>query len=381
MKIRTRYPALIHGRVKRMSSDKLILCLPEDEFEVRETTSEHAPVGLVVSQHETTTEFRLHDGVLYTRLPETPEKIAKDTEFNPLAAFLNRGHPLFGAMAEEIHAATHNKDASETRPERLHGVLISRAIPRDVIDKAVSSATEIVETETSRASIDLWKEKATKRISELIMIDGQCWQATPEPVYKLSLFSGHASAQFSDIYDNGTKHGHWRDYDWFNLSSRYFSATDIDGMREAALRLGREGRKELVLDGTIEVLLPEALRHDYRDMELDRASRVGVLKIETQLNKFARSERGEIQKFPRGPLLAACQLRDALAYRTPYDKVDDSLAAALENFIEVLDNNPGLASDMDFDDQVPSLRDILDVWCGRDVTPAPGNIAERRPTI
>jgi hypothetical protein len=362
-----------------MLSDKLILCLPEDEFEVRESTAEHAPVALIVTQHENRTEFRLHEGMLYTRLPEMPNKIAEDTEFNPLAALLSRGHPLFGAMAEEIYSATNNKDASETRPERLHGILTGRVISRDVIDKAASAASEIIETETSRASIDLWKAKARERFSQILVIDGQRWEKAAEPVYRLSLLSGHARAEYSDIYDNGTKMGQWRDYDWVNLENRYFSAIDIDAMKEVAEKMGREGRNELALDGDIEVLLPEALQHDYRDLELDRAARVCVLAIEKHLNKFARSGRDELRKFPRGPLLAACGIRDALAYRTPYDKVEDSLAAALETFIDTIDRHPELAADMNIDDQVSSLRDILDSWCARDAEPTPGLLARRSP--
>jgi hypothetical protein len=381
MKLRTRYPALISGRVKRMLSDRQVLCLPEDEFEVRGITSADAPVALIVTQYETRTEFRLHDGVLYTLLPEMPSKLAGDTEYNPLAALLNRGHPLFGDMATEIYDTVYQREANETRPDKLHGILTSRIIPRDVVDLAVSNARDIVETEMSRASIELWRAKARQRFSQIILINGQHWQRAAEPAYKLNLFSGHAEAQHSDVYDNGTQYRKWSEYEWEILTNRYFSPFDVDAMREAALKLGDEGRNELVLNGTIDVLLPEALKHDYADLELDRAARVCVRKIERQLNRVARRQQEELRSFPREPMMAACQLRDALAYRTPYDEVDDSLASALETFIDALDKHPQLASDMDFSDEVPSLRDILDGWCSRDAAPTQALLAVRSPTV
>lgn len=381
MKIRSSYPALVSGRLKRMTSDKLILCMPEDDFEVREAKSADAPLALIVTQHGTTTEFRLHEGVLYTPVPHTSEKIVGDTQQNPSAARFKAGHPVFGAIAEEIHEIAKTKEANETRPERLHALLLARVLPTDVIEKAALNAGQIDETESSTYSLEYWREKARNRFAEILMIDGKQWEKSPEPAFKLNLFTGSAEARLSDVYDEATKSGKWRDFDWEDMGNRYFSAVDVDAMRETAFKLRREGRDGLDLHCNIEVILPEALRLDYADLELDRAARVCVRKIEGELNRVARNEAREMKSFPRPVFMAACHLRDALAYRTPYDKADDTLAAAFETFVDALENHPGLAAEMRFEEDVPSLRDILDIWCSRDTIAIPGLVVARSSTM
>ncbi|MBY3157205.1 hypothetical protein HFO56_33310 [Rhizobium laguerreae] len=371
MKVRTRYPALISGRVKRMVSDRLVLCLPEDEFDVRETSTEDAPVALIVTQHETRTEYRLHEGVLYTPLPEMPSYVAEHTEFNPLSALLKQAHPLFGAMAEELSELVRTREANETRPEKLYSLISSSFIPHEAVKRAISNAEDIVETETSSESIALWKAKAEKRLSEIILIDGKQWEKASEPAYKLNLFTRcHVEAHDSDVYENGTRTGRWRDFDWENMHFRYFSALDLDAVEKTISRFN-VGRDNLVVNGHIEVILPEALRNDYVDLEFDRAARVCLRKIEGQLAKTARDRSEGLPSFPREPLVAACRLRDALAFRSPFDNVDDSFAAALESFIGTLEKHTELVSEMGFEDEFPVLRDVFDSWCGRDAPHSP----------
>lgn len=377
MKIRSRYPALVSGRLRRMTSDKLVLCMPEDDFEVREAKSADAPLALIVTQHGTTTEFRLHEGVLYTAIPATPEKIVEDTQHNPMAARFKAGHPVFGTIAEELHEIARTKDANETRPERLYSLLSARVLPTDVTERATVNAGQIDETESSTYSLEFWREKARKRFAEILRIDGKQWQKAPEPAYKLNLFTCTAEAHLSDVYDEGMKDGRWREFDWEDMGNRYFSAVDVEAMTETAFKLRREGRDRFELRGNIEVILPEALRLDYADLELDRAARVCVRKIEGELNRIARSEAKDLKSFPRQVFIEACHLRDALAYRTPYDKADDSLAAALEKFVDALDRHPELVAEMRFAEEVPSLRDILDIWSSRDTIAIPGLVAAR----
>lgn len=369
MKIRTRYPALIKGRVKRMLGDRLILCLPEDEFEMRETTSVDAPVALVVTQHGARTEYRLHDGVLYTPLPEMPAHVAPETNINSMSALLKSGHPWFGALAEEIKEIVRTREANETRPERLSSLLTSTFIPLEVTKRAIIDTDGIIESEASSSSIELWKAKARQRMSEIILIDGQEWVATPEPAYKLWVDYGHVEAHHSDVYDNGSKEaGRWRDMDWEHMRYRYFSALELDVARRTLEKLGREGQ-EFSMQGEIEVLIREAIRHDYVDLEIDRAGRVCVRKIETHLKRLGNKGAEELREFPRQPLMAACGLRDAIAGRKPFDPVDDSLAAALETFLDAMEGNPKLAADMIFED-MDSIRDVLGVWCERKLLPS-----------
>ncbi|MCZ7861343.1 hypothetical protein O9X98_08035 [Agrobacterium salinitolerans] len=367
MKVRTRYPALIKGRVKRMTADRLILCLPEDEFEMRETTASDAPVALVVTQHDNRIEYRLHDGVLYTPLAEMPTHVAPETDINPVSALLKRGHPWFGAMAEEIMETVRTKEANETRPERLASLLTSTFIPIEVTKRAIIDTDGIVESEVSSTSIELWKAKAHRRMSEIILIDGQEWVATPEPAYKLWVDHGIVEAHHSDVYDNGTKEvGRWRDMEWEGLHYRYFSALEIDAARRTAAKLGRED-SAFAQQGEIEVLIPEAIRHDYADLEIDRASRVCVRKIEKHLKRLGNRGAEELRSFPQQPLMAACGLRDAIAGRKPFDPVDGSLPAALETFLDAMEGHPRLLADMIFED-MDSLRDMLDVWSEREVS-------------
>ncbi|MDW9481706.1 hypothetical protein GOB57_23955 [Sinorhizobium meliloti] len=369
MKIRTRYPALINGRVKRMTGDRLILCLPEDEFEMREVASAEAPLALVVTQHGVRTEYRLHEGILYTRLPEIADYVSQETEFNPMSALLKRGHPLFGALAEEIQEIARTREANETRPERLSSLLTSSFIPLEVTKRAVLNAEGIIESETSSVSVELWKAKARQRLADIILIEGQQWVATPEPAYKLLVDYGHLEVHHSDVYDNGSREtGRWRDMEWEHLRYRYFSALEIDVARRTLEKLGPEGC-EFLPQGEIEVILPEAIGHDYADLELDRAGRVCVRKIESHLKKLANRGPEELRAFARQPLMAACELRDTIAGRRPFDRVDDSLAAALESFLDVMEGHPKLVEGMDFDD-LASMRDALDIWCERKVSPS-----------
>lgn len=367
MKIRTRYPALIDGRVKRMTSDKLILCLPEDEFEIREVVSQDAPVAIVVTQHGTTTLYRMHEGKLYTLLPRMPEGMKRAVELNADCAVLKGGHPLFGGMADEIQELVRQRDASETRPERAYNILTSSFVSREVTDKAIADAGAIVETGRSMASREFWRGKAHRRIAEIILIDGKEWVATPEPAYKLNVDHGSMDAHDSDVYDQGSiETGRWRDFDWEHMRYRYYSANDVDTARRTLATLSAD--RDLKVSGHIEVILPEAIRNDYAGLEIDRAARVCVRKLEKHLNTKGAKHPEELRAFPRQPIMAACRLRDALAGRKPFDPVDDSLAAALETFIDVMEGYPELLSDMLFTEELSSVRNALDIWCEREIS-------------
>lgn len=380
MRIRARYPALINGRVKRMTGDKLILCLPEEEFEIREIGSQDAPVAIVVTQHGTTMKYRMHEGKLYTRLPGMPEGMKRAVELNPDCAVLKGGHPLFGGMADEVQELVRQRHAVETRPERAYNILTSSFISRELTDKAIADASAIVETERSMASREFWRSKARDRIAEIIMIDGTEWVATPEPAYKLNVDHGSMDAHDSDIYDQGTiETGRWRDFDWEHMRYRYYSANDVDMARRTLANLRAD--RDLKVSGHIEVILPEALRNDYTGLEMDRAARVCVRKLEKHLDTKGAKHPEELRTFPRQPIMAACRLRDALAGRKPFDPVDDSLAAALETFIDVMEGYPELLSEMLFREELSSVRDALDIWCDREIPLTLGNVKARAATM
>jgi hypothetical protein len=370
MKFRTRYPALIEGRVKRMVGERLILCLPEDEFEMREVTSAEAPVAIVVTQHDTRTEYRLNNGALYTPLQKMPTHITRETDINPVSALLKSGHPMFGDMAEEIREIARHQEANGTRPERLSSILMSSFIPLEVTKKAIADAEGIVETETSAARIEFWKNKARERIAGIILIDGQHWVATPEPAYKLWLEHGFVEVHHSDVFDNGLRQvGRSREMDWERMSYRYFSAVDLDGANQTFAKLGREGR-EFSVQGEIEVIIPEAIRNAYADLEIDRAGRVCVRNIEHYLKRLASNGAEELRSFPRRPLMATCNLRDAIAGRSPFDPVDDSVVTALDAFLEAMEAHPKLVDEMDFED-IASIRDALEIWFAQEILPSP----------
>jgi hypothetical protein len=363
-----------------MTGDKLILCLPEDEFEIREVMPQDAPIAIVVTQHGTTTQYRMHEGKLYTLLPRIPEAVKRAVELNPDSAVLKGGHPLFGGMADEIQELVRQRDAGETRPERAYNILTSSFISREVTDKAIADAGAIVETERSMASREFWRAKAHRRIAEIILIDGKEWVATPEPAYKLNVDHGSMEAHGSDVYDQGSlETGRWRDFDWEHMRYRYFSAYDVDVAGRTLANL-REDRN-LQVNGHIEVILPEAIRNDYAALEIDRAARVCVRKLERHLDTKGAKHPEELRAFPRQPIMAACRLRDALAGRRPFDPVDDSLAAALEAFIDVVEGYPGMLSDMLFTEELSSVKDALDIWCDREIPLTLGNVNARAATM
>ncbi|MCV9964028.1 hypothetical protein OIU34_19290 [Pararhizobium sp. BT-229] len=380
MKIRARYPALVEGRVKRMTGDRLILCLPEDEFQFREVPSQDAPVALVVKQHGATIQYRMLEGKLYTLLPRMPDHMKKAAELNPDCTVLKGGHPLFGGMADEITEIVRKREANETRPDRLLGILANSFISTEVTDRAIADAGAIVATERSLAGLEFWRAKAKSRIAEIILIDGKEWVVTPEPAYKLHVDFGRVDAQHSDIYDQGSlETGRWRDFDWEHMRYRYFSANDLDTARRTLANLC-EGR-EFVVDGNIEVILPEAIRNDYAGLEIDRAARVCVRKLEKHLDTTGSKHPEELRAFPRQPIMAACHLRDALVGRNPFHPVDDSLAAALETFIDVMERHPELVSEMSFTDELSSVRDALDIWCDREIALSLGSMNAPTPTM
>jgi hypothetical protein len=354
-----------------MTSDRLILCLPEDEFEMREVSSHAAPLAVIVrkneaTENETTIEYRTHEGTLYTRMPPMPQHLADEYEYLPDGAILKPGHPIFGDIAEDLRSAIgHRREAIETRPERLYATLSSSFISGDMVARAVTDAQTLVETETSASTLAFWREKARRRFSEIVLIDGEQWQATDEPVYQLDIASGVVRIHGSKLFESGPITAYrYQAWDWEDMRRRYFSPFDLDGARAC-----RDTAEHI--NCHIEVILPEVIRNDYPALEIDRASRICVRWVELHLNSLASKHPAALKEVPRELLKATCRLRDELAPRNPHDPVDTTLAAALETYLDVVERHPQFIEDIAVDD-IRSIRSVLDAWCAGQVhTPKP----------
>jgi hypothetical protein len=363
-----------------MSSDKLILCLPEAEFEIAEVCSQNAPIAIVVTQDGVLTHYRLHEGKLYTALPIIPERMQKAIDVNADCAPLKSDHPMFGGMVDEIKELVRQKHAVETRPERVYNILTTYFLTQVTTDRAISDAKSIIETERSKVSQEFWKAKAHSRVADIILIDGKEWVATSEPAYKLNVDSGIMDVHHSAVYDEGNQDsGPWKNFDWEEMRFRYYSANDVDIANRTLINLS--GNHNLHAHGHIEVIIPESIRNDYAGLEIDRAARVCVRKIEKQMFKIGSRHPERLRDFPHEPIMAACRLRDALAERKPFDVVKDSLAAALESFIDVMEGYPELLSDMSFTDELSSVKDALEIWCDREIPLAMGRVDAQKSTM
>lgn len=367
MKITTRYPALVRGRVPRMTSDRTIFCLPEGHFEIPEISMSDAPLALVVTGDNKKIEYRQYNGQLFTSLKEPN---ALDSHMLSASHVMNKANQIFGEIRAQItDYVFRSRETLATRPERLNSILGSKEVDSGVIEQAKTDASSIIVTDTSTSDLTHWQAKARDRMAQLVMIDGTPWQRTPEPSYEVNFLFANISVCLTDIYLNiDIETGDPEHFSWRDVYIRYFSAADVDGMNACLSRVGilDKGIKQ---GGSIEVIIPDALQKDFDVLELDRVSRVLVRDFEKHLRYVTTKEVANLRRVPREAFVAAGVLRDATVARKQTDAIDEGLAAALENYLDVMDRNKNLCEEMNYEnsDKLIFARDILDTWCNREV--------------
>jgi hypothetical protein len=362
MRARAKFPALIHGRTTKMRGDKLVFCLPEIDFEVPEIVGADAPIAVVTDSYDGVTPYRYFDGKLYTPLKdgEILTKLTRDAD----VTVLREGHPVFGGMVAEVrNIIGFARDGSETRPERLYNVLNSYRLDDAIAIRAAMDAVSLVETPTTLEALASWATKATARLSEFLLIDGQAWQASPEPCYRLDTWSGIVEVDPGEVFRVATGSA-VRPHGWDKLSSRYYSALDEDLLAGCVGRMVFRNRTDT---GTMDVLMPEALTTNFRDREIDRFARICVAKVEEYIGTELRKNKDALRDAPADLLLSAAVLRDRLAWRDPSDDVSHDLAEALFEHGTVLSAYPQVTHRMNFEEQ-NVVCDVATEWLGDVVT-------------
>nr|WP_250808236.1 hypothetical protein [Neorhizobium tomejilense] len=362
MKFTAKYPALVQGRVRRMTSDRLIFCLPEATFEIPEVAEAEAPLALVAKANGIETEYRLRDGKLYTPLAE--REVFEGLAASGNVGLIRVGHPVFGTLVGEIrdHHIGFRRDASETRPERLYTVIGQTGVDPAVVIRAATDAVSLVENERSSADLAHWREKADERIGQIIMINGHAWERSPEPCYQLMAEYGTARVMSSDLFVEGPSTT-YVDHDWASLGYRYFSGLDRQGLEDCAGRVSPQPFEWNPSD-EISVLIPEALTQNYNDLEVDRFSRVCVWDFEKYVAAQLNKSQNALRSVPADLMVSACRLRDLVAPRAPRDEASSNLVSALEEHGVALGRYPEIMKAMNFEER-HMIDDVALAWTGQ----------------
>ncbi len=376
MRLRTRYPALVRGKVRRMTGSRLMLVVPEIEVEVPEVEASDAPLALVVTRNGETTPYRAHGGRLYVPFKDTFGK-SKDMDIASLAFTENTTifqdtHPLFGGVMSEIKDFLgHTRAASETRPERLYSLLQQRhGVDHAVLTRALLDANALEENEQTAADMKRWENRAREIVGGLLSIEGKFWQAEPEPCYQLFMTSSTVDVMAADYFHASVRNGLYS-FEWTSLSNRYFSALD----RDLLVQAGGEDDEST----SIEVLLPEVLTANIRDIEVHRFAERGLANFEEYVGRKSKRDPAFFRRIPSELLLRAAELRDTVAKRDVCDPVDEELARRLETFSECLAHYPSIVEGMDFD-EISEIAHILEVWNDREIVVTAGNDADIHPS-
>lgn len=363
MKITLRHPALVRGRVKRMTKDRLVLCLPEIDIEIPEVSSQEAPEALVVARHGQNIAYRLYDGKLM--LP-----VKGDLDVAALARIRQEDafgdwHPIFGQMITDIrNLIGHQMAADATRPERLYSVLAARRQAPETAERAIADTSALVMTDEVIADLEAAAAKARAATSEIVIIDGKGWRTAPEPCYRVMAESGHVTVEDSEFYLPDIKKQGYT-YEWSELSFRYFSAGDID--QALAYSAERRGSPLEQQDReSITVLDPGGLHLDFKSLEMYRFAHVVIEKIEEHVGRSAVRDPGFIGNMSSEILVSACRLRDAATSRSIHDPADDELASAMTEFTETLRRNPAFVKGMKFED-LHVMEAVMTDWNDRDI--------------
>lgn len=336
MKMKMKYPALVSGRTNRMSLDKQVLCIVEDEFHIRDVATEEAPVALEVKhRHEPAAiPYRSFEDKLFTPVRmKTFHSEKAQLRRNEDGACLLPSNPFFAGFVREIVEMARRSDPLSTRPERLHSRWRSVVADKSLVDRAVADAKALLPTEWTSADLEEWRRKAHARMSEIISINGQLWVTTPEPVYLLDFTGCRVHAIDDDTADRANISAD-RKPDWSYLDSRYLSALERHAAEPIfeALRPG----KRLSIDSEINVIDPTVITRDVSSLEVDRAARACLMEVELHLKDLTADEWMSV---PRDIIMSSCVLRDAVGERKPSDEVETALFEALSDYADAVSRN------------------------------------------
>lgn len=343
------YPALVKGATSRMKSEKMIFCLPSLLADVPEASSREAPVAFRIEPDSgEATEIRTWCGRTFKRSRRSVGDLADEAAARPSSG-------LFSGMYREMRAVVgHQADADETRPRRLYSLLrvwtaFDSDSPRDaaLTDRQGAAGLEGLRTADG---MDEWRDRAWRIVRGLLIVDGELWMECPEPCYRVTAGSGHVVAELHESDDMSPT----------GCAYRRFSADRKDDALACARRLNRNGFDARV-EGSVEIVLPDACETDFLALDLEAAATMAVQLVENRVSRGSAFDSEFILKLPESLVEAWAPLRD-LFKSGEGDR--DEFARLLLAFVDMVDQGGEWWDECVFLDS-DWIRDVANEWLAR----------------
>lgn len=262
MKIVSRYPALVYGTTKGMRKDRFILCAPEGEFEMVETTSADAPVAMTTHEKDESQDFRLFRGKFYTR-----EEVGLVTTGTSESFMFSRHNRFFGHIMEQISEEIDPAlSPDDTVPKDLKNALRSSRDDRINVAAVLAASEKLDRTRRVESDLERWKKLATGEFEGRILIDGELWVAVEEPCYALDTEKNRLYIADMRVYEKDYNMRHF----WQDTAYRYFPADALEDVQDYRKRTGLP--KDAEDDVYIGVVIPGCVSGPLNDREIRRVA-------------------------------------------------------------------------------------------------------------
>ncbi|MCV9964752.1 hypothetical protein OIU34_22940 [Pararhizobium sp. BT-229] len=274
-----RYPVFVQGRHPRNKNFRGAVIVRKTQIDVEAVTGMDAPVAVTIKTQIdlmgrktlVTMDFRHHEGAFYTQSQIAPRDIG-GVFASPFASI--------GIGNSVVSEASRMARESDCWPKGIIEQFDTPHMPMSAGDLCVRDSHLIELAPNQEDYILNQDEKAGRMFGHFLIIDGQVWERSPEPAYKLAVTDGTLSIVTDDVSGPVLmRAGKF-------AGNAHFSLLDRDLALET-FRKYHGGSGDSLPE--VEVRMPEAFTTDYAPVNL-----VGFARCLTESIGFYSGKKGPI---------------------------------------------------------------------------------------